>query len=112
MVVLSFFSHPGFLPGGRGSHRTQDVTLLDHLHEKNELIRLNDRRYLSAKALEEIKQRVSKVIGEKGGLTLADSKEVLGYGRSVGVPVLEYLDSVGFTRREGGKRVLINGEKI
>ena len=85
--------------------------LLSHLHGKQRLILLNDRRFLSPDAMEEIKARVGKTIIQKGGLSLADSKEILGYGRTVGVPVLEYLDSIGFTRREGNKRILINKEK-
>ena len=80
--------------------------ILDYLYAEKKLIRLNDRRFLTPEAVEEIKLRVKSVIVAKGGLSLADSKEALGYGRSVGVPVLEYLDSVGFTRRDGNKRIL------
>ncbi|MCG2829801.1 MAG: SelB C-terminal domain-containing protein [Desulfobacteraceae bacterium] len=54
---------------------------------------------------------INRLYGGKGagrptGLTLADSKDILGYGRSGGVPLLEYLDEIGFTRRNGNKRVL------
>jgi selenocysteine-specific elongation factor len=56
--------------------------------------------------MEQIKDRVRKVIMQKGRLTLADSKEILGYGRTVGVPVLEYLDAIGFTCRQENERVL------
>jgi len=80
--------------------------LLDYLYFQKKLIRLSDKRFLTPEAVEEIKLRVKRVIVEKGGLTLAGSKEILGYGRSVGVPVLEYLDSIGFTLRDGNKRIL------
>jgi len=56
--------------------------------------------------LEEIKRRVKALIEAKGALTIADCKEVLGYGRTVGVPVFEYLDAVGFTVRDGDRRTL------
>lgn len=80
--------------------------LLDYLYFQKKLIRLSDKRFLTPEAVEEIKLRVKRVIVEKGGLTLAGSKEILGYGRGVGVPVLEYLDSIGFTFRDGNKRIL------
>ena len=61
---------------------------------------------MSPRAVKEIKERVRHVIRKNGGLTLGDCKEVFAYWRTVGVPVLESLDSIGFTRREGGRRVL------
>ncbi|PXF55204.1 MAG: hypothetical protein C4B57_04045 [Deltaproteobacteria bacterium] len=45
---------------------------------------------------------------EKGDLTLHDSKEILGFGRTGGVPVLEHFDTIGFTMRTGDVRVLKN----
>ena len=80
--------------------------LLDYLHNQKRLIRLNNGRFLTPRAMEQIKDRVRKVIMQKGRLTLADSKEILGYGRTVGVPVLEYLDAIGFTCRQENERVL------
>ena len=56
--------------------------------------------------MKQIKEKIKHVIIKKGCLTLADSKGILGYGRSGGVPVLEYLDEIGFTRRDGDGRVL------
>jgi selenocysteine-specific elongation factor len=82
--------------------------ILNYLHDQNRLVRLNDGRYLSPEAVNKIKERVAKVIFEKGEFTLGDLKKNLGYGRSVGVPVLEHLDTMAFTRREGNARVLMN----
>lgn len=80
--------------------------LLDYLYAQKKLIRLKNRRFLTPQAMEQIKEKIKRVIIKKGGLTLADSKDILGYGRSGGIPVLEYLDEIGFTRRNGNKRVL------
>ncbi|MBU2521880.1 MAG: selenocysteine-specific translation elongation factor [Proteobacteria bacterium] len=82
--------------------------LLDYLYAQKKLIRLNNRRFLTPQAMEQIKEKIKQVIIRKGGLTLADSKDILGYGRSGGVPVLEYLDEIGFTRRNGNGRALNN----
>jgi len=78
------------------------------LHTQKRLIRLNNRRFLTPDAMEAIKERVKNLIGLKGGLTIDDCKEVLGYGRTVGVPVFEYLDSIKFTQRKENVRVLID----
>ena len=37
---------------------------------------------------------------------LDDLRDTLGYGRRIGVIVLEHLDSIGFTSRRGEGRVL------
>jgi selenocysteine-specific elongation factor len=88
--------------------------LLDHLHAQKRLIRLNNNRFLTLEALEEIKGKVREVILSKGSLTLLDIKEVFGYGRTQGIPVLEHLDTIGFTRRIGDERVLVekNGCRV
>ena len=86
--------------------------LLDYLHNQKRLIRLSNGRFLTPQAMEQIKDGVRKVIMQKGRLTLADSKETLGYGRTAGVPVLEYLDAVGFTCRQENERVLKKEEVV
>jgi selenocysteine-specific elongation factor len=57
-------------------------------------------------AMEEIKEKVREKILQEGSLTLQGSKEVLGYGRTRGVAVLEHLDSIGLTYRVGDERFL------
>lgn len=79
------------------------VTFLTH---QEKMIRLDDGRYLTVEALEEIKQRILKIISEKNSFTLSDCTEILGFGRSKGAPIFDYLDSVGFTKREGNIRTL------
>ncbi len=59
-------------------------------------------------ALEKIKRRVGRVIKRTGAFGTSDYKETLGYGRTVAIPVLEYLDTIAFTRRQGDPRYLMN----
>lgn len=82
------------------------LKLLEYLQAQKKLICLKNRRFLTPQAMEQIREKVKQVIIKKGSLTLADSKDILGYGRSGGVFVLEYLDEIGFTRRDGDGRVL------
>lgn len=80
--------------------------ILDRLHAEGKLVRFNDRRYLTPRAVEEIKKRIRKRVLDTGSLILGDLKEVLGYGRTRAIPILEYLDDIGFTVRVEGGRVL------
>ena len=87
--------------------------VLAYLVHQKKMVRLNNGRFLTPAALETIKDRIRHQIRRQGGLRLADSKELLGYGRMGAVPVFEYLDQVGFTIRQGNERVLkekTNGE--
>ena len=87
-------------------NRTEIKTLLDFLVARGEAILLENERYLSRQALDQIKVRVRRHIEGHGSMTLRDCGDVLGYGRDIGVTVLEYLDSVNFTFREGNERFL------
>lgn len=112
-VLLDYARDSGFVPFTADAfckfhmfNKNDVQRLLDYLCVQKRLIRLNNGRFLSPQAIAEIKERVREVIIEKGSLTLADSKKILGYGRTIAVPVLEHLDMIGFTRRDGNARVL------
>ncbi|HOS97783.1 MAG TPA: selenocysteine-specific translation elongation factor [Deltaproteobacteria bacterium] len=85
----------------RGIRRSMDFLL-----SRGDMVRLSNERFLSQKGLDEIKERVRAWICRNGCLTPADCAGVFGYGRTAGVPVIEYLDSVGFTARRGNDHVL------
>lgn len=114
-LLLDYAKKSGFVPFSADTfwkfhkkvfNKNEIQRLLDYLHTQKRLIRLNKRRYLSPQAMEKIKERVGEVIRRKGSLNLADSKEILGYGRTVGISVVEYLDAIGFTLRQRNERVL------
>ncbi len=79
---------------------------LEHLISRGDVVRLSNERYLSRSGIEEIKARVCRWIAQNGTMRAADCPDVLGYGRTVGVPILEYLDEVGLTERRGNERIL------
>jgi hypothetical protein len=43
---------------------------------------------------------------QKATTTVSEFRELIGTSRKYAVPLLEYLDSIRFTRREGDQRVL------
>lgn len=68
-------------------------------------VRLKNDRYLTSSAIAEIKKKVGAWIGDKGEFCLRDCKEALDFNRSLDLPVLEYLDGIGFTIKRGERRV-------
>lgn len=90
---------------GRFGRKTVEK-LLRHLESKNQLILLDDRRFITPQAVSDIKDRLQRFIRQNGRFSLQDCQTVFGYGRSQAVPVLEYLDELGFTIRQGNIRML------
>jgi len=114
-MLLDYARKSGFVPFSadtfwrahkRGYNKNEIQRLLDYLHVQKKLIRLNNRRFMSPRAMEKIKTKVKSIIRRNGVFTIGDCKEAMGYGRTVGIAVLEYLDSIGFTHRKGDVRLL------
>jgi hypothetical protein len=76
---------------------------LDNLFARNRVVRLNDSRFLSVEAVDQIKQRVAAAIDRKGFVTIRDCKGLFGYGRWGGAHVLDHLNKIKFTVRRGDK---------
>ena len=115
-TLLEFAEQSGFVPFSASRfcaetpgkwNEDKAKRMLHFLHNQNKLIRLSNKRFVAIKVMDTIKQRVKHRIESQGTVCLSDSQEILGYGRTMAVPVFEYLDSVGFTRREGEGRVLV-----
>ena len=70
------------------------------------LVRLTDELYLSRIAEVELRRRVTERLLAGPGLTVAEARDLLGTTRKYAVPICEYLDRIGLTRREGDRRVL------
>jgi selenocysteine-specific elongation factor len=70
------------------------------------LVKVTDDLFLSAQAEAEMRRHVSERLGSGPGATVAEIRDLLGTTRKFAVPICEYLDRVGLTRREGDLRVL------
>jgi len=70
------------------------------------LARVAEDLFLHADHDAEMKRRVTAKLAEGGpGLTVAEIRDLLGTTRKYAVPLCEYLDRVGVTRRDGDLRV-------
>jgi selenocysteine-specific elongation factor len=69
------------------------------------LVRVTDDIYLSPEADAELHRRVAERLASGPGLTVAEVRDLLGTTRKFAVPICEYLDRTGLTRRDGDLRV-------
>ncbi|MBU1172822.1 MAG: selenocysteine-specific translation elongation factor [Proteobacteria bacterium] len=113
--ILEFAEQSGFVPFSASrfcieqdlyKNRDKAKKMLHFLHNQNQLVKLTNKRFIGFNAMEKIKARIEGHIRDHGAIVLADSQSIMGYGRTMAVPVFEYLDSVGFTKRHGDERKL------
>jgi selenocysteine-specific elongation factor len=86
--------------------RPEVQKLVDYLTAQKTLVRLRDGRYMTREALEEVKEKVRAKILRDGAVTVGDCSELFGFGRTRGLSILDYLDSIGMTVRIGDRRIL------
>ncbi|WDN88814.1 selenocysteine-specific elongation factor [Desulfosarcina sp. BuS5] len=80
---VPFNAHTFWKLHKRKFNKNEIQRLLDYLHIRKRLICLNNRRFLTPQAMEQIKNRVEQIIKKNGSITIANCKEILGYGRTV-----------------------------
>ena len=94
------------------SHHRQSIPQLIQLAEaQGQLIRLNDTLLLHVEVEEKMRSHLSAKFKDSNGFTVSGLREALDISRKYAVPICEYLDRVGFTRREGDLRVIQRGPK-
>ncbi len=71
-----------------------------------DLVRIDGKTYLHTDVEQTLRETVARHIQASGGITVSEIREALGSSRKFVVPLLEYLDRVGYTRRVGDQRVL------
>lgn len=74
-----------------------------------ELVQIAPDILLHAGRLEQLKKQMAQAIMERGGLAVADVRTMIDSSRKYVVPLVEYLDRSGFTKRVGDQRVLADG---
>ena len=71
------------------------------------VVRLGPEMHFDTRVVDDAKQKlVSHLAGSEQGATAAELRDVLGVTRKYAIPLLEYFDKQGITRREGDVRVL------
>ena len=71
-----------------------------------DLIELTSEIYIHAEAELRLRERIGQELRAAGGLTLSQMREILETTRKYAIPLAEYWDRTGFTRRDGDLRTL------
>ncbi len=96
---------PASFAGAAGGNAANLNDLLEVCVAEGHLARITDDIYLHVDAEAEMRRRVTERLQTAPGLTVADIRDLLGTTRKYAVPLCEYLDRVGVTRREGDLRL-------
>jgi selenocysteine-specific elongation factor len=80
--------------------------LFDVCVAEGQVARITEDLYLHADTEAEMRRLVTERLKEGPGLTVAEIRDILGTTRKYAVPLCEYLDRIGVTRREGDLRML------
>ena len=82
-----------------------EPSLLRALVDAGELVKI-DGFFLTSAQAQEARTRVRDAIEEAGPMTVAQIRDLLGTSRKYAVPLCEWLDRTGATRRQGDVRTL------
>ena len=102
---------PASFAGAAGGNAANLSDLFEVCVAEGHLARVTDEIYLHADADAEMRRLVTERLKQGTGLTVAEIRDLLGTTRKYAVPLCEYLDRIGVTRREGDLR-LLNQETV
>ena len=89
------------------SHHRKNIPQLIQLAEaQGQLVRLNDTLLLHTDVEQKMRLELATRFENSNGFTVSGLREALDISRKYAVPICEYLDRVGFTRRDGDLRVI------
>ncbi len=88
------------------SRATAVPELLALLCEEQRAVEISPNLYLDADTESDLRRRVRDRLSGSATLTMSELRELLGTTRKYSVPIGEYLDRIGLTRREGDVRLL------
>ncbi len=111
-VETMFRSHPFDPPGLQEVADKMRITpqqlqrVIRILSEQQRLVRVEQDMYFHAEAVAVARERLIAYIKEHGGLESVKFKYVLDTSRKYAIPLLDYFDKIGVTRRMGYTRLL------
>lgn len=92
------------LGGTENQRLLQDV--LEFMRGSGEMVDVGEGIFFLSSALDEARKKLSELSRSRGSFTPAECRDALASSRKYVIPLLEYFDRTGFTRREGEGRVI------
>jgi selenocysteine-specific elongation factor len=98
------------LAANAGSRSAVVPDLLALLRDEQKLVEISPSLYLDFDVEAELRRKVTDRLANGSTMTMADLRDLLGTTRKYAVPIGEYLDRIGLTKREGDLRRLGTAE--
>ena len=76
------------------------------LEKAGEAVRITKELAFSTEALSQFEQAVRTRLADRASASAAELRDAMGTTRKYAIPLLEYFDDKGITRRSGDERVL------
>jgi selenocysteine-specific elongation factor len=99
------------LAASAGARAAVVPDLLALLRDEQKLVEISPALFLDFDVEAELRRRVEGRLSGGATMTMADLRDLLGTTRKYAVPIGEYLDRIGLTRREGDVRRLGHAEE-
>ncbi len=106
LLLNRFESNPYNTPSRREILELIDEELLQYLVSNGDLISLSSEVFFSSETYGDAIDKVKEVLGTKGTLTVAEVRDFFQTTRKYALALMEHLDEVGITIREGDVRRL------
>jgi selenocysteine-specific elongation factor len=94
------------LAASAGARASVVPELLALLRDEQRIIPIHSTFYLDTDSEAELRRRVEERLSDGSAISMAELRDLLGTTRKYAVPIGEYLDRIGLTRREGDLRRL------
>jgi selenocysteine-specific elongation factor len=99
---------PASFAGQAGGNAASMKDLFEVCVAEGYLVHISDDIYLHVEVEAEMRRLLAEKLAGASGLTVAEIRDLMGTTRKFAVPLCEYLDRAGVTRREGDLRLLAN----
>lgn len=80
--------------------------VIGYLRKKGVIVKLREGSFISGKAVDTAKEKMTSLIRKNGSLRAAEFRDSLGCGRKLAIEILEYFDKERVTLRHGDTRTL------
>lgn len=106
-LLKRFYESPHSPPSVKDCTQVVGTDLLTYLLEKGTLIQISPDVIFSTDAYDEMVMGIRKALQEEGTITVAKVRDLFNTSRKYALALMEYLDSIGITVREGDERRLV-----
>ncbi|MHB8510605.1 MAG: selenocysteine-specific translation elongation factor [Actinomycetota bacterium] len=102
--LAGVITNAGFAPPSRSELEARFGALVKALIDSGDLVSISPSLVLTSEQLQQAKDLIAQKAND--GITASAVKDLLGTSRKYAIPLLEYLDAIGFTKRNGDVRVV------